>query len=69
MGVPDVIFFAKTLGSLQSLIDALVPNAWQSFAGVPSIPGEGTTVKCWGWLEQLRERLAMTYMGGGDSAM
>ncbi|CAE7258172.1 unnamed protein product [Symbiodinium sp. CCMP2592] len=43
-------------GSLQSLIDALVPNAWQSFAGVPSIPGEGTTVKCWGWLEQLRER-------------
>ena len=38
-------------GSLQSLLDALVPNAWQSFAGIKSIPGVGTTVKCWGWLE------------------
>ena len=38
-------------GSLQSLLDALVPDAWQSFAGIKSIPGVGTTVKCWGWLE------------------
>ncbi|OLQ00438.1 hypothetical protein AK812_SmicGene16887 [Symbiodinium microadriaticum] len=49
-------------GSLQSLIDALVPNAWQSFAGVPSIPGEGTTVKCWGWLEYQVDNLHLGFL-------
>ena len=48
-------------GSLQSLLDALVPNAWETFAGVPSIPGQGTTVKCWGWLEYEMDNLHLAF--------
>ena len=38
-------------GSLQALVDQLVPKAWQSFAGKENVPGRGTTMKCWGWLD------------------
>ena len=48
-------------GCLQSLLDVLVPRAWEAFAGVPSIPGEGTTVKCWGWLEFQVDRLHLAF--------
>ena len=40
-----------TRGSFQSLVDSLVPEAWELTAGVKNIPGEGTSVKCWGWLD------------------
>ncbi|CAK8996795.1 unnamed protein product [Durusdinium trenchii] len=38
-------------GALQALVDQLVPEAWQSFAGTEDVPGIGTNIKCWGWLD------------------
>ena len=40
-----------TRGSFQSLVDSLVPGAWQLVAGVNNVPGRGTSLKCWGWLD------------------
>ena len=40
-----------TRGSFQSLVDSLVPEAWQLVAGVQNVPGQGTSLKCWGWLD------------------
>jgi len=40
-----------TRGSFQSLVDSLVPEAWELTAGEKNVPGVGTSVKCWGWLD------------------
>ena len=48
-------------GCVQSLMDHLVPRAWESFTGVVNIPGYGTTTKCWGWMEYEVDRLNLAF--------
>ena len=50
-----------TRGSFQSLVDSLVPEAWELTAGVKNLPGEGTSVKCWGWLDFQVDGLRLSF--------